>query len=62
MGKKLVRKVLELLRKMSDAETEKEGDDEGEESAEKEGEEKETSYAEFWKAHGNIFYTFLTPF
>jgi len=57
MGKKLVRKTLEMLRKMAqrdandaDAEAEGEGEGEGEDGEKKEDEE--SDYLEFWKAFG----------
>jgi heat shock protein beta len=52
MGKKLVRKVLELLRKMSDAEEAVVEEEETTEGDKAEAPEKEASYEEFWKEHG----------
>lgn len=53
MSKKLVRKILDLLRKMANKDKKDEDDEEssGESSAEKE-EEKESAYSKFWTAHG----------
>mmetsp|Transcript_14546 Transcript_14546/g.20651 ORF Transcript_14546/g.20651 Transcript_14546/m.20651 type:complete len:684 (+) Transcript_14546:1-2052(+) len=49
MSKKLVRKVLDMLRKMSNAE-EKDEDDESSESSKED--EEESKYSKFWKEHG----------
>jgi len=53
MSKKLVRKILDLLRKMANKDKKDEDDEESsaESSAEKE-EEKESTYSKFWAAHG----------
>merc|ERR1711871_1090575 len=53
MGKKLVRKVLEMLRKLANkAKKEEEEDEKPEEEGNDESEETEDEYLKFWEAFG----------